>query len=341
MSNRCSFLVAILFLAWSCLAQDRGTIRGVLTDPSGAAVPEATVTVKNVNTGLTQTTKTSTDGVYNILYLPAGSYTVTAEKTGFKKAETNGVEVHVATVASVDVTLTVGGVDQSVEVNAAAPLIDVQGTNLGKVIPERAIKDLPLFISGGIRANLAFVVLTPGVIGSSGNPRIGGGLLDGQSEQLDGAESNSERRNDPAMNGVSVEGMQEFKVQSSSYSAEYGRTSNGVINWVTKSGTNSIHGSIFVFNRNEVFNARGFTTSPSKRPIVRQWNPGGSVGGPIYIPKVFDGRNKAFFFFAYERASTRNGQSTALVTAPLDDFERRFPQTRRQHRQDDPLVRSV
>jgi len=320
MSNHCRFLVAILLLAGSCLAQDRGTIRGVLTDPSGAAVPEATVTVKNVNTGLTQTTKTSTDGVYNILYLPAGSYTVTAEKTGFKKAETNGVEVHVATVASVDVTLTVGGVDQSVEVNAAAPLIDVQGTNLGKVIPERAIKDLPLFISGGIRANLAFVVLTPGVIGSSGNPRIGGGLLDGQSEQLDGAESNSERRNDPAMNGVSVEGMQEFKVQSSSYSAEYGRTSNGVINWVTKSGTNSIHGSIFVFNRNEVFNARGFTTSPSKRPIVRQWNPGGSFGGPIYIPKVFDGRNKAFFFFAYERASTRNGQSTALVTAPLDDF---------------------
>ena len=84
------------------------------------------------------------------------------------------------------------------------------------------------------------------------------------------------------MNGVSVEGMEEFKVQSSSYSAEYGRTSNGVINWVTKSGTNQVHGSVFVFNRNEVFNARGFTTAPSKRPIVRQWNPGGSVGGPIY-----------------------------------------------------------
>ena len=122
------------------------------------------------------------------------------------------------------------------------------------------------------------------------------------------------------MNGVSVEGMEEFKVQSSSYSAEYGRTSNGVINWVTKSGTNQIHGSVFVFNRNEVFNARGFTTAPSKRPIVRQWNPGGSVGGPIYLPKIFDGRNKAFFFFAYERSSTRNGQSTSLVTAPLDEF---------------------
>ena len=114
---------------------------------------------------------------------------------------------------------------------------------------------------------MAFVILTPGVIGSAGNPRIAGGLLDGQSEQLDGAEANSERRNDPSMNGVSVEGMEEFKVQSGAYSAEFGRTSNGVINWVTKSGTNEVHGSGFVFNRNEFFNARGFTFVDSKRPI--------------------------------------------------------------------------
>ncbi len=320
MSKHWIVSVGLLMASGLCLAQDRGTIRGVVKDQSGAIVPGATLTVKNVNTGLTESATTSADGVYNVLYLPVGEYTVTTEKAGFRKAEVTGVGVHVATVATVDVTLTVGGVDQVVDVTASAPLLDVQGTNLGKIIPKNAIKDLPLFISGGLRANLAFVVLTPGVIGSSGNPRIGGGLLDGQSEQLDGAESNSERRNDPAMNGVSVEGMEEFKVQSSSYSAEFGRTSNGVINWVTKSGSNQIHGSIFVFNRNEVFNARGFTTAPSKRPIVRQWNPGGSVGGPIYLPRIFDGRNKAFFFFAYEHSSTRNGQSTSLVTAPLDEF---------------------
>src|SRR5215510_1720020 len=314
------FSVAILLLTGCAFAQDRGTIRGVVTDPSAAAVPDATVTVKNINTGLKQTVKTGSDGVYSVLYLPSGQYSVTTEKQGFKKAEVAGVEVHVATVANVDVVLTVGGVEQSVEVSASAPLLDLQGTNLGKVIPKNAIKDLPLFISGGIRANLAFVVLTPGVIGASSNPRIGGGLLDGQSEQLDGAESNSERRNDPAMNGVSVEGMQEFEVQSSGYSAEFGRTSNGVINWVTKSGTNTVHGSAFVFNRNEVFNARGFTFVPTKRPIVRQWNPGGSFGGPIYIPKVFDGRNKAFFFFAYEKAMNRNGQSTSLTTLVVDEY---------------------
>jgi len=309
----------LLILSVGGMAQDRGTIRGTVTDQSSAPVPDATVTVKNVDTGLTQTARTGVDGVYTVLYLPVGNYSVTTDKTGFRKAETSGVRVDVAVVVDVDVKLTVAGVDQTIDVSAAAPLLETTGSNLGKVLPTRAISDLPLFISGGsVRSNLAFVILTPGVIGPANNPRIGGGLLDGQSEQLDGAESNSERRNDPAMNGVSVEGMEEFKVQSSAYSAEYGRTSNGVINWVTKSGTNQAHGSAFIFNRNEFFNARGFTFTASKRPIVRQWNPGGSFGGPIYIPKVFDGRNKAFFFFAYEKATTRNGQSTALANLPID-----------------------
>jgi hypothetical protein len=319
MRNFAKSLTLLAIAGALAFAQDRGSIRGTIRDQSGAAVPEATVTVKNVDTGLTQIVKTSGDGVYAVPYLPVGNYTVSTDKTGFRRAETEGVRVDVATIVDVDVKLTVGGVDQTVEVNASAPLLETQGTNLGKVVATAAIRDLPLFIAGGsVRSNLAFVILTPGVIGPASNPRIGGGLLDGQSEQLDGAESNSERRNDPSMNGVSVEGMEEFKVQSSGYSAEYGRTSNGVINWVTKSGTNQAHGSAFVFNRNEFFNARGFTFTASKRPIVRQWNPGGSFGGPIYIPKVFDGRNKAFFFFAYEKATTRNGQSTALANLPID-----------------------
>src|ERR1051325_2404950 len=129
MSIKSRFSVLIMFLAGFTFAQDRGTIRGVVTDASGATVPEATVTVKNVNTGLTQTVKTSADGVYNVLYLPAGSYTVNTEKAGFRKAENTGIDVHVATVSSVDITLAVGGVDQSVEVTASAPLLDLQGTN--------------------------------------------------------------------------------------------------------------------------------------------------------------------------------------------------------------------
>src|SRR5437660_5525837 len=140
-------------------AQDRGTIRGTITDQSGAAVPEATVTVKNVDTGLTQTVKTSGDGVYTVPYLPVGNYTVSTEKTGFRKAETAGVRVDVATIVDVDVKLTVGGVDQIVDVSAAAPLLETQGSNLGKVVATQAIRDLPLFITGGsVRSNLAFVI---------------------------------------------------------------------------------------------------------------------------------------------------------------------------------------
>src|SRR6266478_6827287 len=115
MSTRCRFLVSILLLAGPGLAQDRGTIRGVVTDPSGAAVPEASITVKNVNTGLTQTVKTSADGVYTVPYLQVGDYTVTTDKAGFRKAETTGVRVDVASVVDVDVKLAVGGVDQTVE----------------------------------------------------------------------------------------------------------------------------------------------------------------------------------------------------------------------------------
>src|SRR5215813_7493715 len=312
--------VLLLLATGKTLAQDRGAITGAVTDPAGAVVPAAQVTAKNANTGLTQTATTSADGLYTFLYLPVGAYTVVTEKVGFNKAEASRVVVSVNTTVRLDMRLTVGGIEQTVEVTAAAPLLSTEGANLGKVVPTKAIMDLPLFIGGGLRSTMAFITLTPGVIGSQGNPRIGGGLLDGQSERLDGAEAQSERRNDPAFVGVSVEGLQEFKVQSSGYSAEYGRTSNGVINFATKSGTNELHGSAFMFLRNEAFNARGSTFGPGTRPVRRQTNPGGSIGGPVYIPRVFDGRNKAFFFFAIENAHFKGGSPSNLITVPINEF---------------------
>lgn len=310
----------LLLFSVTGFAQDRGTITGTVIDPTGAAVPDAQVTARNSSTGLTQTVRTNDDGLYTFLYLPVGTYTVVTEKAGFRKAEAPGVQVNVNTTVRLDMQLTVGGIDQTVEVAATAPLLSTEGSNLGKVIPTKAILDLPLFIGGGLRSTMAFVILTPGVIGDQGNPRIGGGLLDGQSERLDGAESQSERRNDPAFSGASVEALQEFKVQSSGYSAEFGRTSNGVINFVTKSGTNVLHGSAFMFLRNDAFNARGFTFGPGSRRVTRQTNPGGSIGGPVYIPRVFDGRNKAFFFFAYERAKFTGGRPSNLITVPTNEF---------------------
>jgi hypothetical protein len=320
MSRYAICLTLLFLLGGMALAQDRGAITGTITDSSGAVVPGAQVTAKNSNTGLIQTVTTGADGLYAFLYLPVGTYSVVTEKTGFRKSEARSVIVSVNTTVRMDMQLTIGGIEQTVEVTAAAPLLSTEGSNLGSVMPTKAIQDLPLFIGGGLRSTMAFVILTPGVIGSAGNPRIGGGLLDGQSERLDGAEAQSERRNDPAFVGVSVEGLQEFKVQSSAYSAEFGRTSNGVINFVTKSGTNELHGSAFMFLRNEAFSSRGYTFGPGARSINRQTNPGGSIGGPIYIPKVFDGRNKAFFFFSMEQADYKGGRPSNLITVPINEF---------------------
>lgn len=300
----------------SALAQDRGTIAGTVRDSSGSSVPDAEVKASNASTGFSQAARTGPDGNYSLPFLPVGSYTVSTEKSGFSKAQAQNVRVEVNSTARLDLGLVVGNVNQTVEVTSAAPLLSPEGSNLGKVMPTQAILDLPLFIGGGLRSTTSFVVLTPGVIGNQDNPRIGGGLLDGQSYYLDGAEAQSQRRNDPAMNGVSVEAIQEFKVQSSSYSAEYGRMSNGVVNFATKSGTNDLHGSLFEFFRNEKLDARGFTFGPGIRGERRQNNPGYSVGGPVYIPKVYDGRNKVFFFSAFEYADFIGPNPTNLVTVP-------------------------
>jgi hypothetical protein len=320
MPNHLRLLGGFLLLAGLCFAQDRGTIRGIVTDESGAPVPEAAVTARNVNTGLELNVRTAADGVYTVPYLPAGTYTVTTQKVGFRKSEAANVPANVNTVVDVNMQLLVGSLDQKIEVTATAPLLETQGSNLGRVMGAQTLEDLPLTIGGGMRSTTAFIQLMPGVLGSTGDNRIAGGLASGESYRLDGSESQSERRNDPGFNAVSIEALQEFKVQAGAYSAEYGRTSNGVVNFVTKSGTNELHGDGFLFNRNEFFNARGYTFTPTTRPVSRQWNPGGNVGGPIYIPKVFDGRNKAFFSFTYERSVARSGRPTNLITVPIDEF---------------------
>jgi hypothetical protein len=174
-----------------CFAQNSGTIRGAVADPAGANVPDAEVTATNIQTGLTQKTKSSGDGVYSIPFLPVGDYNVTTEKTGFRKSEVQNVRVGVNSDVPVDVKLQIGTLGQSVDVTGVAPLLEVTGQNLGKTLPAQAIQDLPLSINGGLRSTESFIILTPGVIGPASNPRIGGGLGSGQSLQLDGAEANA------------------------------------------------------------------------------------------------------------------------------------------------------
>lgn len=309
-------------------AQDRGTITGSVLDTSGGAIAAARVTLANPATGLRQTMESNEDGSYTFVQLPAGRYSVTAEKEGFRKAEASSLQVQVNTTARLDFHLQVGALQEVVQVEATTPLLQTDRSDLGSVVDQKAIQQLPLFINGGLRSNLAFTGLVPGVTmtlqsdpdTAGGAPRIAGGQANGASLLVDGAESMSERRNDPQMRVVSAEAVEEFKVQTSAYSAEFGRSSNGVLNYTTKSGTNSLHGSGLAQLRHEDLNAKGFFWGDRGQSIQRQHVEAANIGGPIFIPKVYDGRNKAFFFFAGERSRAKNASSSSLISLPIADF---------------------
>ena len=320
--QRCVKLLFLLAATLAVgLAQDRGTVTGTVTDSSGGSVVGAKIAIKNLATGLEQTTTSGSDGRYTMPYLQIGNYSVSVEAAGFGRVEQTGIAVQVASVATIDFKLQVGSVQQNVEVTGAAPLLQTETSDLGKVMNTKEIIDLPLALGGGLRDNLAFAVLTPGTVydatgtNSGGNSlRIGGGLSGGTSLLLDGVETQSERRNDVGFSALSTDAIAEFRVISNSFSAEYGRLANGVMSYVSKSGTNQLHGAAFEYFRNTDLNARQFF-SPT-RNIVRENNFGGTVGGPVYLPKLYDGRNKAFFFFSYEKALEATGSPSGFTSVP-------------------------
>jgi Carboxypeptidase regulatory-like domain/TonB dependent receptor len=325
-------LVVLIVIISSALlnarAQDRGTITGQVVDTSGAVVPAARVTLTNPSTGQNITVETNSEGTYTFLSLNAGRYHVTAEKEGFRKANASSVLVQVSTTTRLDIQMELGAVHETVQVQSTAPLLQTDRSDLGTVVDNKAIQQLPLFINGGLRSNLAFTSLSPGVMMNlqndpdtvGGAPRIAGGQANGASLLLDGGESMSERRNDPQMRVVSAEAVEEFKVQTSAYSAEFGRSSNGVLNYTTKSGTNSLHGTLLAQLRHETLNAKGFFWGTRGESLQRQHVEAASIGGPVYIPKIYDGRNRTFFFFAGERSRAKNFSSTDLISLPIAEF---------------------
>ena len=313
-------VILFLFCALPSFAQERGSITGIISDPTGAAVPDAKVTATDTATARSQTTSTTSVGLYTIPELVASTYKVTVEKTGFELAVADNVSVVVNTTTRIDLALKLGATTQMVEVTAAAALLQTDRTDVGSVLTSSEINNLPLTLSGGLRSPTAFVVLAPGVAntpqsgGGDIGIRIAGGMSYDTSQLVDGGEMMSGRQNGPPMSLVPVESIQEFKVVTGSYSAEYGRTGNGVENFVTKSGGNKLHGDGFEYNRNTAYDARGFY--PATTPVNKQNDFGGTVGGPVFLPKIFDGRDKAFFFFSFERSKYEAGSPSGLTSVP-------------------------
>lgn len=285
------------------------TLTGRVTDPSGAVIPDATVVATNEGTSVDSRTVANAEGYYALPQLPPGTYRVTIEKDGFRTIRQTGLPLAVGQVARLDVVLQVGSVAESVEVNAQAILLDSETSSLATVIGSNQVKELPLLG----RNSYALAMLVPGVRPSSGVNNlvidqistvaysINGQRANSNEFLLDGAPNSAASQNQPVIN-ANPDMVQEFKVETNSYSAEYGRAAGGVFNVVTRSGTNDINFSLYEFFRHDKLNANDWFANRAgrDRPPFRFNQFGGTFGGPVAIPKIYNGRNRTFFFLNTE-----------------------------------------
>ncbi len=309
-------LVAVVALSAPVLAQQTtGTVTGRITDAQQAAVPGVTVTATNTATGFSRSDVTTSEGLYRIAALPVGTYDIKAELQGFKATEHKGVAIVVASSIELPLTLEVGSMSESVSVTAEAPLINKTESSVGGVVDVGRIENLPL--NGRQFANLAVTI--PGVgLGFHSDPtkstqyapQIGGGNGRNLNYQIDGGDNN-----DDTVGGLlqlfPLEAIEQFNFVTSRYKAEYGRSNGGVMNIVTKSGTNSLQGSFFTFFRDDKMNAQTESEklASAEKQDYRRYQFGGSVGGPIV-------QNKAHYFGAFERTQ----QDTFQVVNTLGLF---------------------
>jgi hypothetical protein len=312
----CRLAFCILLLSNLGFSQvEQSNITGTVMDESGAVVPGARVFVKNVRTGVRSETLSNQSGIYRVLYLPTGDYEVNVEKEGFSRTHLSGIRLTVGLTATVDVTLKTGAVQQEVTVSASAVLLEQQTSALGNVISTRQIIELPLL--GRNPYNL--VLLAPGVMpkgGAGAGPIINGGRSNTSEILLDGAETRNSTTNDIAYT-PSLETVQEFKIFTNSFSAELGRSGGGAITVATRSGTNELHGALYEFLRHDKLNANSWANNRTGLPrnAFRRNEYGVAVGGPIFLPRIYDGRNRSFFYFNWEQIPQRSPDNI-LATVP-------------------------
>ncbi|HTQ56621.1 MAG TPA: TonB-dependent receptor [Bryobacteraceae bacterium] len=310
----------------TCLdAQDAtGKITGVVTDPSGAVVANASVTVTNRATNFSKQTLSDTSGFYQALLLPIGPYKVTASAPGFETVTVvpqNSLEIN--QTMRVDIQLQVGKLTDTVEVESNASLVETESATVGATVSGVAIFELPL--NG--RNTLDLLKTQPGVTptnpdsGAQGDYSIGGQRTDSVTYLLDGGNNNALLGNEVVAN-PNPDAVAEFRVLENNYGAEYGRNAGGIVSIVTKSGTNSLHGTAYDYVRNTAFDANLFFNNEQGLPVdvLKRNQFGGTIGGPIVIPKVVNGRNKLFFFFSYEgqRQTSAEVLSETTVYTPQE-----------------------
>ena len=300
-----------------------GAILGRVTDSSGAVVAGAMVTATNVNTGLARTDVTDRQGEYAMRNLPLGEYTISVSQSGFQKYLRKGIQLTVGSEQTVNVELTVGSAEQTVQVTAEAPSIETTNATVSNVVNSQQIRDLPLngrsvvqlaLLSPGTFANPS--VITVSSLGMGMRLSVDGGRMDANTYLLDGSVINDQAGNGPNSSAggqaLGVEGVLEFRLLTHNYSAEYGRSSGAIMSMVTRGGTNEFHGSAYEFLRNSAMDARNFF-NPGALPPFRRNQFGASLGGPIK-------KDRLFFFFNYE--GLRIGQGITVLDLVPDALAR-------------------
>jgi hypothetical protein len=317
----CACVLFLLVSPVCVLAQTtNGKIQGTVTDPSGATVGGANVTGRNLDTGLTISTVTTDAGLYSLANLPPGRYVVTIEGPNLKKYSREGVTVQTDATVSLDVQMQIGAVSDNITVTADATQLQTATSDVGVTLQTSLIQNLPLEVPGTIRNPVEFIKLVPGFTGSVGNDpgsntndnfKVNGGQTGATDVLVDGVSISLVSPNIQWNKGVSSEGVQEFKVLQSNFSAEYGESGDGIVSLTMRSGTNDWHGSLYEILRNRVLDANSWFNNRQglSRNLDTYNDFGATAGGPVRIPHLYDGRNKTFFFFDYEGFRFAHGGS--------------------------------
>ncbi len=308
--------------------QDRGLITGTVTDSTGASIAGAQVVATSAQTGANFTTTSSSAGDYTLPSLPVASYTIRVERAGFKAYVARDAVVSASGVVRVDAVLEVGSTQQSVEVVADAAQIQLENAKIQTAVANKLVDALPLVVSGAMRSPFDLALLAPETKAPNNpdnNFAIGGGQAASYGMTLDGVTVTTGRALQTswaALNTPPLDAVQEFTVDSNGFKAEYGRAQGGVMSFVSKGGSNEFHGNAFEFLRNEKLDANFFANNRAGRgrPVLKQHDFGFTFGGPVWIPKIYNGKNKSFFFVAYEGFRNREGANPSFLSVAPQEF---------------------
>ena len=316
-------LLALLCLGLSALyaQSERGNITGIVTDPTGATVAGAQLTLIHRNTNTTTRAVSTGSGEYNLPSLQPGAYKIEISSSGFKRFVQQNLTVSAGSTVRVDATLQLGQVSDSIEITAAAATIQTENAKVTTLVENKLVDELPLVVAGSMRSPFNLVAVAAEAKGGGQSLSLGGGQAAQWDATLDGYSVGTNRSGDTAeaaLNTPSVEALTEFSVDTNGFKAEYGQAGGGVMSFASKSGTNDFHGSAYDFLRNDKLDARGFFART--RSVYRQNDFGFTAAGPVVVPKVYNGRNKTFFFMSFEGFRNRVGANDSILSVPTPEM---------------------